>query len=118
MLRTFTRASRTFRVASVRPFSQSATHRAEGNASTNAKTDTSMPPDGEHSVNKAKRGDTHDVRASMLSDGLGNAKQGTGGTATEERDSAGGMQKAKEEFPESPDPAIGMQDERGGRGGR
>jgi hypothetical protein len=40
-----------------------------------------------------------------------------GGQATEERDSAGGVAKAKREHPEAPDPAIGMQDERGGRGG-
>ncbi len=46
------------------------------------------------------------------------AKQGAGGHATEGRDSAGGKEKAKQEFPEAPDPAIGMQDERGGRGGR
>jgi hypothetical protein len=42
---------------------------------------------------------------------------GTGGHATEESDSAGGVAKAKKEHPEAPDPAIGMQDERGGRGG-
>lgn len=43
-------------------------------------------------------------------------KAGTGGNATEGRDSAGGKAKAKKEFPEAPD-QIGMQDERGGRGG-
>jgi hypothetical protein len=43
-------------------------------------------------------------------------KEGSGGHATEGRDSAGGKEKAKKEFPEAPDPAIGMQDERGGRG--
>lgn len=42
--------------------------------------------------------------------------KGSGGHATEERDSAGAMKKAKKEFPEAPDVAIGMQDERGGRG--
>lgn len=42
----------------------------------------------------------------------------SGGHATEEADSAGGKERAKKEFPEAPDPAIGMQDERGGRGGR
>jgi len=41
----------------------------------------------------------------------------TGGAATEGKDSAGGVSRAKKEFPEAPDPAIGMQDERGGRGG-
>jgi hypothetical protein len=43
-------------------------------------------------------------------------KSGTGGNATESRDSAGGAAKQQKEFPEAPD-AIGMQDERGGRGG-
>jgi hypothetical protein len=43
-------------------------------------------------------------------------KSGTGGHATEGADSSGGAKKAKEEFPEAPD-TIGMQDERGGRGG-
>jgi hypothetical protein len=72
MLRTFTRTSRTLRV-NARPFSQSAVRRVEGypnNASTNAKTDTSMLPDDEHSVNKAKKGDKNDVQTSNLSDGL------------------------------------------------
>lgn len=41
---------------------------------------------------------------------------GTGGTATQGKDSAGGTKKAKKEFPAAPDPAIGMQDERGGKG--
>ena len=44
-------------------------------------------------------------------------KTGSGGNATEAKDSAGGVAKAKREHPEAPDPAIGMQDERGGRGG-
>ena len=73
MLRTFTRSSRTLRTTSVRPFSQSAIFRVEGypnNASTNSKTDTSMLPDDEHSVNKAKKGDKNDVQTSNLSDGL------------------------------------------------
>lgn len=46
------------------------------------------------------------------------SKNKSGGHATEEKDSAGGKQRAKREHPEAPDPAIGMQDERGGRGGR
>lgn len=73
MLRTFTRSSRTLRVASIRPFSQSAIVRVEGypnNASTNSKTDTSMLPDDEHSVNKAKKGDKNDIQTSNLNDGL------------------------------------------------
>lgn len=43
-------------------------------------------------------------------------KQG-GGNATAGHDTAGGKAKAKKEFPESPDPGMGMQDERGGKGG-
>jgi hypothetical protein len=43
-------------------------------------------------------------------------KEGSGGHATEGKDSAGGVETAEKEFPEAPDPAIGMQDERGGRG--
>ena len=78
MLRTFTTStSRTLRIASasanLRPLSQSAVRCVEGypnNASTNAKTDTSMLPDDEHSVNKAKKGDKNDVQTSNLSDGL------------------------------------------------
>ncbi|KAF2628467.1 hypothetical protein BU25DRAFT_410034 [Macroventuria anomochaeta] len=122
MLRTFaSRSSRTLCVVSVRPFSQSAVQRVEGypnNASTNSKTKTDMLPDDEHSVNKAKKGDKNDVQTSNLADGLDSAKEGSGGHATEGRDSSGGKERAKKEFPEAPDPAIGMQDERGGRGGR
>jgi hypothetical protein len=47
---------------------------------------------------------------------LSNADKSSGGNATEARDSAGGAAKQKKEFPEAPD-SIGMQDERGGRGG-
>jgi hypothetical protein len=42
---------------------------------------------------------------------------GSGGNATGRGDDAGGKAKAKKEFPEAPDVAIGMQDERGGKGG-
>jgi hypothetical protein len=45
-----------------------------------------------------------------------NKGSASGGNATEAKDSAGGAAKAKKEFPEAPD-TIGMQDERGGRGG-
>jgi hypothetical protein len=45
-----------------------------------------------------------------------NKGSASGGHATEAKDSAGGAAKAKKEFPEAPD-TIGMQDERGGRGG-
>ncbi|KAH6625313.1 hypothetical protein C7974DRAFT_337153, partial [Boeremia exigua] len=108
------RSTRTLRLAA-RPFSVSATRHAD-KLSTNSKTKTDAYPDDEHSVNKAKKGDHNDIQTSNLKDGLDSAKQGTGGHATERRDSAGGKEKAKQEFPEAPDPAIGMQDERGGRG--
>lgn len=42
-------------------------------------------------------------------------KEGSGGHATEGKDSAGGKEKAKKEFPEAP-VTIGMEDERGGKG--
>ncbi|KAJ4993310.1 hypothetical protein SVAN01_01285 [Stagonosporopsis vannaccii] len=120
MLRSYATKASTLRVVA-RPFSVSAVSRVEGypsNASTNSKTKTDQYPDDEHSVNKAKKGDNNDIQTSNLKDGLDSAKQGSGGHATEGRDSAGGKAKAKQEFPEAPDPAIGMQDERGGRGGR
>ncbi|KAF1359718.1 hypothetical protein EJ07DRAFT_165825 [Lizonia empirigonia] len=120
MLRTFaSRSSQTLRNTNVRPFTQSSVQRVEGypnNASTNSKTKTDMLPDDEHSVNKAKKGDTNDIQTANLKDGIDSRKAGTGGHATEGRDSAGGKAKAKKEFPEAPD-QIGMQDERGGRGG-
>ncbi|CAN9454032.1 unnamed protein product [Alternaria alternata] len=111
------RSTRIFRfsVPSARPFSLSASRRVEqypNNASTNSKTKTDKyDSDSPHAVQeKVKQGDTHNVQES-------NAKAGLdGGHATEGKDSAGGKEKAKKEFPEAPDPAIGMQDERGGRG--
>lgn len=45
-----------------------------------------------------------------------NRAQSTGGHATEESDAQKGKEKAKKEFPEAPDTAIGFQDERGGKG--
>ncbi|KAF3009771.1 hypothetical protein E8E13_009740 [Curvularia kusanoi] len=120
MLRSFaTRSVAPLRIASARPFSVSAVRRVEGypgNKSTDASVKTDMLPDDEHSVNKAKKGDKNDIQTSNLADGLESKKSGKGGHATEQKDSAGGKAKAKQEFPEAPDPAIGMQDERGGRG--
>ena len=70
MLRTFaSRPLRTLRVAHMQSFSQSTVQRVEGypnNASTNDKTKTDMLPDDEHSVNKAKKGDTNDTQTSNL----------------------------------------------------
>lgn len=42
-------------------------------------------------------------------------KSDTGGTATRSKDERDSVAKTKKEFPEAPDPAIGMQDERGGK---
>lgn len=73
MLRSYAaRSTRSLRV-NARPFSASAVSRVEGypsNASTNAKTKTDQYPDDEHSVNKAKKGDTNDIQTSNLKDGL------------------------------------------------
>ncbi|KAF2822250.1 hypothetical protein CC86DRAFT_373408 [Ophiobolus disseminans] len=103
-----TASSRTLRTtAPARQLSLSASRKVE-------KTQTQ---EGKHAVNKAKEGDTHNVQESNAKAGMDAQKSGTGGNATEGKDSAGGKAKAKKEFPEAPDPAIGMQDERGGRGG-
>ncbi|RYN49951.1 hypothetical protein AA0118_g11212 [Alternaria tenuissima] len=117
------RSTRTLRfsVPSARPFSLSASRRVEqypNNASTNSKTKTDKyDSDSPHAVQeKVKQGDTHNVQESNAKAGLDAQKEGSGGHATEGKDSAGGKEKAKKEFPEAPDPAIGMQDERGGRG--
>ncbi|KAH7068211.1 hypothetical protein BKA63DRAFT_494871 [Paraphoma chrysanthemicola] len=70
-----------------------------------------------HATDKAKDGDTANIQEANAKAGMDSAnKSGTGGNATERKDSAGGAAKAKKEFPEAPD-TIGMQDERGGRGG-
>ena len=43
----------------------------------------------------------------------GGGKEGEGSRATSEKGGEGVQAKVKEEFPEAPDPKIGMQDERG-----
>jgi hypothetical protein len=74
MLRTFaSTSSRTLRAAHVRPFTQSAVQhvkKSQNDLSTNDKTKTDMLPDDEHSMNKAKKGDTNDVQTSNLKDGI------------------------------------------------
>lgn len=88
------------------------------NTGNNSHVNTSSLPDDKHALDKNKDGDRNDVQSEYVGKGIDSAKNsGTGGNATEERDSAGGAAKAKREFPEAPDPTIGMQDERGGRGG-
>ncbi|KAF2262836.1 hypothetical protein CC78DRAFT_618176 [Lojkania enalia] len=85
--------------------------------STNDYAATDRYPASDHATKKAREGNHHDVQTANLKDAQHSAKEtNTGGHATEQRDSAGGKAKAKQEFPEAPDPAIGMQDERGGRG--
>ncbi|KAL7778003.1 hypothetical protein CFE70_004677 [Pyrenophora teres f. teres 0-1] len=117
------RTTRTLRLSapSARPFSLSASRNVEqypNNLSTNSKTKTDKyDSDSPHAVQeKVNQGDTHNVQESNAKAGMDAHKEGSGGHATEGKDSAGGKDTAKKEFPEAPDPAIGMQDERGGRG--
>ena len=110
------------RPSTTRPFSLSASRRVQqypNDLSTNSKTKTDLyDSDKPHAVQeKVKQGDTHNVQESNAKAGMDAHKEGQGGHATERKDSAGGKETAKKEFPEAPDPAIGMQDERGGRGG-
>ncbi|KAJ6195724.1 hypothetical protein J3E72DRAFT_440895 [Bipolaris maydis] len=122
---TLTRSSTRLRlhVPSARTFSLSTPNRVAqypNDLSTNSKTKTDLyDSDKPHAVqDKVRQGDTHNVHESNAKAGMDSAhKDGKGGHATERKDSAGGKTTAKKEFPEAPDPAIGMQDERGGRGG-
>ncbi|KAH7132360.1 hypothetical protein B0J11DRAFT_225406 [Dendryphion nanum] len=85
------------------------------NLSTDSSVSKDQYPDDKHATNKASSGDAHDPQSSNLKAGINSAqKSGTGGHATEGKDSSSGKEAAT---PEAPDPAIGMQDERGGRGG-
>ncbi|KAF2729365.1 hypothetical protein EJ04DRAFT_414288, partial [Polyplosphaeria fusca] len=71
----------------------------------------------QHATQKTAQGDHHDPQSKAAKEAQHSAKEkGTGGNATEQKDSVGGVKKAKKEFPEAPDPVVGMQDERGGRG--
>ncbi|PSN66529.1 hypothetical protein BS50DRAFT_456568, partial [Corynespora cassiicola Philippines] len=100
---------RAFAVSAVRPAKQ-----YPDDLSTNEKTKTDLYPDDEHATRKRDR---LNIQEDSVGAGMESAhKHGEGGHATERKDSAGGVKKAKEEHPEAPDPAIGMQDERGGRG--
>lgn len=84
--------------------------------STNSKTKTDKYPDDKHVVNKTKEGDTYNIHESNTKEALDSADKGTGGTAVSGSDKTGAVDKAKKDFPAAPDPAIGMQDERGGKG--
>ncbi|KAL5119558.1 hypothetical protein ACEQ8H_002404 [Pleosporales sp. CAS-2024a] len=86
------------------------------NSSTDASVETDAYPDDKHAVNKAQEGETANIQEANAKAGMDNKNKASGGNATEQRDSAGGKEKAKKEFPEAPDVAIGMQDERGGKG--
>lgn len=84
--------------------------------STNSKTKTDQYPDDKHAVNKTKEGDTYNTQESNTKHAMDSAAKAAGGTATSGSDSTGAVDKAKKDFPAAPDPAIGMQDERGGKG--
>ncbi|KAF2865122.1 hypothetical protein BDV95DRAFT_587365 [Massariosphaeria phaeospora] len=87
-----------------------------GGLSTNSKTKTDGFPDDKHAVNKATDSDKNNVQEANAASAMEAKGTGNGGNAVEERDAAGGQAKAKKEFPEAPDPAIGMQDQVGARG--
>ncbi|KAF2122706.1 hypothetical protein BDV96DRAFT_4596 [Lophiotrema nucula] len=103
---------------SQRQFSISSATRKELSTDDSVKTDQYTGDKGsKHATNKEAEGDHHDVQSSAIKEAKHSSNEtGTGGNATEASDSAGGASKAKKEFPEAPD-MIGMQDERGGRGG-
>lgn len=79
-------------------------------------TKTDQYPDDKHTIDKVAEGDTHNIRESNTKDAMDSAMKGSGGTATSGADSTAAVDKAKKDFPAAPDPAIGMQDERGGKG--
>ncbi|OCL11313.1 hypothetical protein AOQ84DRAFT_287503 [Glonium stellatum] len=81
--------------------------------STDDSVKTGRYPDDQHATRQSS---SENVMSSSVQQGISDRKKGTGGNATEEKDSAGSTQKAKQEHPEAPDVVIGMQDERGGKG--
>ncbi|KAF2185724.1 hypothetical protein K469DRAFT_664684 [Zopfia rhizophila CBS 207.26] len=95
-----------------RQFCLSAQYRKQ-NLSTDDSVKTDKYPDDEHAT---KKKDDLDPQSANTKAGINAKKNDTGGSATEQRDSAGGKAKAKKSHPEAPDVAIGMQDERGGWG--
>ncbi|QIW95631.1 hypothetical protein AMS68_001149 [Peltaster fructicola] len=68
--------------------------------------------DQKHATRKE---DNLDVQSREAKHGSQSRSSDTGGAATREKDERSSAAKTKKEFPESPDPAIGMQDERGGK---
>ncbi|KAF2834225.1 hypothetical protein M501DRAFT_1001380 [Patellaria atrata CBS 101060] len=67
----------------------------------------------DHVMNKKDR---LDPEAENAGKGQDAKSASTGGTATEQKDNQNSVERAKRENPEAPAPAIGMQDERGGKG--
>ncbi|KAF2748579.1 hypothetical protein M011DRAFT_331471 [Sporormia fimetaria CBS 119925] len=124
-MRTSTQLLRALRTRPVTPststrafsISPSLAKNKDGSLSTSSHVNTSNLPDDKHTMDKANDNDTYDVQTSGVKDAMNSAKKNnTGGAATEDRDSQDTVAKTKRENPEAPDPAIGMQDERGGRG--
>lgn len=74
----------------------------------------------EHSIPRAKRGDTNDPSADAVASGMeerdvnGGIADDTKSQATTQRGGRKEEKKAKTEHPAAPEPIIGMNDERGG----
>ncbi|KAF2278742.1 uncharacterized protein EI97DRAFT_430993 [Westerdykella ornata] len=64
-------------------------------------------------MDKLARNDDMEPQTGNVKSGIESKKRGNGGTATSDRDTKGQVAQAKREHPEAPDPAIGMQDEKG-----
>ncbi|KAF2502817.1 hypothetical protein BU16DRAFT_521480 [Lophium mytilinum] len=105
---TLRRPLTTTRPLATRPFTLSTRLQIDSSAKTD------KFPDDEHATSKKDR---LDVQSDSAHSGKNSKATGEGGTATEQSDSQGATAKAKKEHPEAPDTVIGMQDERGGKGG-
>ena len=68
---------------------------------------------GRHGDDHAVKRDPLDVQADASQQGMKEHEQGTGGQATSRKDEVQNNKRAKEEFPEAPEPVIGMNSERG-----
>ncbi|KAI9055569.1 hypothetical protein LZ554_000515 [Drepanopeziza brunnea f. sp. 'monogermtubi'] len=66
--------------------------------------------------NTVREGDTHNVQQDATREGKAErANSGENASRGTSEKAGGSVEKAKSEFPEAPDAAIGMQDERGGK---
>ncbi|EKD21370.1 uncharacterized protein L3040_000593 [Drepanopeziza brunnea f. sp. 'multigermtubi'] len=66
--------------------------------------------------NTVREGDTHNVQQDATREGKAErANPGENASRGTSEKAGGSVEKAKSEFPEAPDAAIGMQDERGGK---